>query len=195
MILLQHNFGDQSLLNLSEPIHLAYAKRHSAGFIVSTENLVPNLPLQWNKFQLMLMIAKNEKDDELLIWLDHDCLIIGDEEFNIPPLADFGAVWNLDLKFNTGVIVMRNSQRSREYFEQCLDLGEMPKEELHDQSRFNYEIHQSLIRVDVLNSRWNYYYNAWGRPQHPIQIMAWHDMDKHSAVLEMRKEIHVLRKT
>jgi hypothetical protein len=185
MIILQHYSGDDSLLPISNDLHVQYCKRHNAKFITCNERLC-NLEPQWDKLMMLLCCSKAEgKDHELLVFLDHDCLIVGDEEFDLHPLMDFGLVLNIWNSYNTGVIVMRNSSKSKDFLQYCLDLGNVIDQQVveHEQARFNRDYKKMGMNVETLNSRWNYYQTTY--PTLPIQVRAWHGVNKSHAACEM----------
>lgn len=187
--LLQHYCGPDSLLDITHDLHVNYAKRHNIDFITSDESLC-ELP-GWDKLQMLLSCGESE--GEILVFADHDCMIIGDELFSLSEGFDFGCVRNLWYDFNTGLIVMRNSQKSRDFLRRCLDLGEVDNPTaLHEHTRFHRELH--MVKIESLDSRWNFYCNSNPNPRRPIQVRAWHNIPKYLARSEMENLRGMLRR-
>ena len=201
MILMQHWFGpvDQGMLDIAEPWHRIWCQGHGVQYVVCHDNIRPDLPQYWAKFEMIVQASKTAQRDELLMFLDHDTLIVGDELPTLMPQSHCGCVRSNWGTLNFGVMIVKNKSMIIDYLQMCLDKGEkdlQPAEQYHEESRFLREQEHCPLRIETLDSRWNHWVNpfvkSWGEPMPPIQIEAWHAKDRQSARRQMQEMVDKL---
>jgi hypothetical protein len=66
-------------LDLTAPIHQAYADRHGFEYVVHKGALLPDWTGHWDAIPLMINLA-GQADTGLILWLDADALLVGDAD-------------------------------------------------------------------------------------------------------------------
>ncbi len=187
MILLQHASGDcVPLLEFAAPIHAADCARNGSEYRATYGALQRERTPHWDKIVLIKKTLAIAPEGELIAWLDADCLKINAAPFSLPDGYDLGMVQNARLQFNTGVIVIRNTQESRDFFEHVWNDG--PRQywqmRLHEQCVVN--LFRKDIEIAELDPAWNFWPNVCGQPRGVVRVMAWHSAMKPDALLGMR---------
>jgi len=180
--LVQHASGDHiRLLDIGRDRHAEYAKRHGLGYRATTGRKGARLHAMWDK-ELAILDALHERaDGAIVVWLDADCLIVGDEDLRtaLPDGMDVGMVRNTWGHLNAGAIWLRNSVATRALISAVYARGPMPPYGLNeDQPRLNSELRYAglLAKTAILDSRWNDYASSASRPTPPTQVRGWHNL-------------------
>ncbi|KAI3658524.1 hypothetical protein MP638_004835 [Amoeboaphelidium occidentale] len=150
--------GGDFLTMLSIKNKQDYARLHGYGFYLSTEQSDPLLKGAWNKVALVRDLLKNSTEKyEWIVWMDYDALIM-DMKFKIPfteyKSGGFDLVlWGQErelfelgdahMGLNTGVFYVRNTQWSRDLFQETSIYG-------HD----NGKKHEEVLKAELGNYDW-----------------------------------------
>lgn len=173
-ILLVHGSGSQeSLLEMVQPHLAAYATRHGYELRASTARVEgSNLAPQWDKIHLVRAALE---EAEYVLWVDCDILIRSLEEDILEGMgeSDFQALCLESTPHgvgpNSGVWILRNSQRAKEFLDLILATGPLPNATLNDQATIAHLLGYSylpfqtklvrkspwLVGTGILDSRWN----------------------------------------
>jgi hypothetical protein len=166
------------LLDVSGRRHSDYAARHHITFWSIRGDPQRERPPHWNK--VLLIQRALRMGFELVVWLDADTLIVRPgEDFRaaLPagapiglcrhPMPLNGHPWH----YNSGVIVVRNTEVSREFFDRVWQAGPV-RHHWQEQVRINELAHQQPEAVQVLADRWNSTMGVTACPDAVVQ--AWH---------------------
>jgi hypothetical protein len=178
-ILLQVATGQWcSLLQCAIPYH---SKVCEAQGIEYKTVLKPSYQLkgQWERYSVIQALLPDLADGDLLIYLDDDCLVVGDLTTALPDDFDIGVVkCSPDValrhgKRNVGAVWARVNERTRALYGAIVAAGPLPDPlAWHDQLVFNRELAKSDCRVFELDNRFNY---MEGRSRSgPVVVWAWH---------------------
>lgn len=135
------------LLELCEPRHLAYCKKHGIDYVVKRRNPEPGLPPSWGKIRLILDLFEDGYDQ--VTWLDSD-VTIDDLEGDVTESCSVGigmAWYNVPFPhFQAGVLVCNKSPETIQLLRDVLASGRSDPNS--DQSRAT----MGLWEQPVLNS-------------------------------------------
>lgn len=195
-LLIQHGDGEYArMLELTGARHAAYCERHSIAFW-TMRGSTPGLPSpHWNK--IALLIRGLEMNFEVLAWLDADTLIVRDETDIRCALAG-GAPIGLaqhpggagaDTHWNTGVMIVKNTPRVREFLDAVLKSGPLGNHVWQEQARILDVLPRFPDLVQRLDDRWNSTATVNEVPE-PI-VKAWHGFGKNACV-EIYEELRAL---
>lgn len=185
-VLIQQASGaHRSLLSLTQNLHSEYCERHGIDYwaFFGSPNDIGDRAPNWSR--VLLMEQANVAGYEYIIWLDADCLIVGDVDlregcekigFNMTrhDMSIFRDAGHADLydHWNTGAIYYRTSLGSAS----DLNYWWGTPDEGHgwaDQHSFNLAVKDGVIdtpnRIDL---RWNSTLPYFTSPE-PV-VMAWH---------------------
>jgi hypothetical protein len=188
--LIQHCAPPSPLLEIAATRHAPYCAEHDIEYLISDRRWC-KWPAQWDKLFFLADVANDAPEGALLVYADHDALIVGDEDLRCAPLgrALFGGVRNLWGDFNLGVMFVRNSAPMRALLK-ALTEHPIIGQALNEHRPFNVALREFRIESAALPRRWNDYRQAEvlsdGRP---TVIRAWHNEPKAFAEQAMRREL------
>ena len=181
-VLIQQADGEHlSLLELTAGRHAVYCARHRITYWSVQGGVQFSRPSHWNKIALIQRAL--DLGFDTVAWLDADTLILRDD-VDLRTALDGGGPLGLarhptpglgdsTTHYNSGVIILRNTPRTREFFHAVWEGG--PLENRHrwnDQARILDLLPQFPGLVQRLDDRWN---STVGLTEvdHPV-IKAWH---------------------
>jgi hypothetical protein len=152
----------QELLGLSGPIHARYATDFGYDFKPHGESLCPDRHPCHEKLFRLADALERSRDGDFLAYLDCDTLIVSRVDL-MTALGSNGfdiafSRWSNDRHYNTGVILLRASQATREFMLACK--RERPRLGVydrmsHDELIVNERLPASGLHVRNLDARWN----------------------------------------
>ena len=197
--LCQHGIGEHAeLITLVEGWHAAWCVRHKYVYVPSYARTAQahGRPAYFEKIQLLLKLCTLAAENALIVYLDADCLIV-----RTGPESDFenalleGVPVGMNFMpphrgsqfghFNSGVIVIRNTEKARVWLQRAWYMWPLPKLEhppgAYDELALNlalwaeYKEHgMGFVR---LPAKWN----CWAINEKGVDapiVRAWHGMDK-----------------
>jgi len=180
---------DLELLRLSYPIHSDFCRRHGFQYRASFLKSEPSgrSPI-WSYIPALRDELERLQDGALVVKLDADALIIGDEDLRgaLPDGADIGMVerqYMSNSVLNSGVIFVRNSEKVREIWRAIWDGYQGEEDNVAVNERL-LDIRSGLA-IAKLDGRYNFC-GAASPPTYPIQIRAWHGESKEAKFAGMK---------
>lgn len=181
-VLIQQASGDHGLmLELTAGRHAGYCARHGITYWPVLGGVQHSRTPHWNKIVLIQHALK--MGFATIAWLDADTLIVRDgEDFRTAldpaagPLAlarhPAHAASGSPEHWNSGVIILRNTPQTREFFQAVWDAGPLGEHCWHEQARIMDLLPRFPGLVQRLDDRWNSTETVTEVPD-PI-IKAWH---------------------
>lgn len=207
-VLVQHGVGTHAeLLAMSAPVHLAYCLRHDFYFIQDYDRHCPERKFEWEKLEVLRLVMQRAEPGGLVVWLDSDTLIVGDEDFRaaIPEDADAAMTGTRAcgltplsepvLYWNAGVMVLRNNLAVKAWLAATRQSWHEGKEEgppPHKDERALWK-HRKMVRIAELAPKWNVWRNNAHvvRPEEAV-VRAWHG-EQTDSVLRRMAELRASR--
>ncbi len=200
-IILQYSTIEQiNILDLSAPINKKYADRYGFEQIVDYKKRCFDRFVSWEKIAYLNEVLSSVEDDSLVVWVDSDCLLIGNEDLHtiLPQDKLIGMVQlrggigsqRITTWCNAGVIAMKNTKIIREFFANVWNRNTRT-----DEAAINAELEHlgKTIPFISLNAKWNCFKNNAQFCQQPI-IQSFHGMPFDKKLLEMHNLIERLYK-
>ncbi len=163
-VLIQQATGDsRPLLELSAGRHAAYCQRHRITYWPVIGDLQFGRHTRWSKIALVCRAL--EAGFETVTWLDADTLIVRNEVDIRAALHDGGPLAlalhpspglnGSPTHWNTGVMVMRNMPRTREFFAAVWERSPLDGHPWQDQARILALLPEFPELLQRLDDRWN----------------------------------------
>lgn len=169
------------LLDMTAGRHAAYCARHGITYWAVQGDVQFSRPPGWNKIPLIQRAL--EMGFQNVVWMDADAVIVRDEVDMRSALGDGGPLGmalhptpglnDSPTHYNSGVMIMRNAPRVREFFQAVWEGG--PLENRHrwtEQARILKLLPQFSNLVQRLDDRWNSTRDVTEVPD--AIIKAWH---------------------
>ena len=180
-VLIQQASGPaRPLLELSARRHANYCARHGITYWPLIGDVQFKHAPHWNK--IVLIRHALALGFETVAWLDADTLIVRDDEDLRRALNGGGPLALAEhptpglngapRHWNSGVMIMRNTPRTRAFFDAVWEAGPLERHRWHDQARILDLLPQFPGLVQRLDDRWNATYLVTDT-ERPI-IKAWH---------------------
>jgi len=181
-VVIQQASGNQvPLLGITVHHHAAYCARHGINYWPVFGNVQVGRAPHWNK--IVLVRHALEMGFDIVVWLDADTLVVRrDDDIRSALASDGGPLalaWHPGVEngfppshWNSGVMVMRNTPRVREFFKTVWELGPLGNHHWQEQARMLDLLPQYPDLVQRLDDRWNCTDGVTSAPQ-PV-ILAWH---------------------
>ena len=194
-VLIQQASGDcRLMLELSAARHAAYCARHGFNYWALLGDVQFERAPHWNKITLVRHALALGFD--IVAWLDADTLIVRDDE-DLRATLDGGAPLALALNpgeglpgttthWNTGVMFLRNTPRTRAFFDAVWQAGPIEGDSWHEQARIHTVLPEFPDLVQRLDDRWNSTPDV-NEVANPV-IMAWHG-EGSAAVVPLFEEL------
>lgn len=160
-ILVQSAYGTHSeMLRATMPAYAAYCRKYNITYMPVEGKLQNEVPPHWDKVKL-IQWALSLPSVEYVIWADADTAVVRDEE-DIRTAVDFGEIamcthWekNIGVHHNSGVMVIRNTERMRKFFDMVWD--DRKHQDFEEQLSINEflkleEFEEALVEMD---DKWN----------------------------------------
>ena len=186
-VITQHcTVEQQDLFDISRPINEAYAKKMGFEYIIDSVRRCPERSIYWEKIAWLRDLLPRLEDGSLVVWEDADSANIVDEDFckALPTGGILGMVQNragIDCKqlinwYNAGVIVMKNCDLVRNFFDRVwIRTEETDEEAMMGELRENGWIVGDGIKISSLEPKWN----CWINNAHicsNVVVQSWHGM-------------------
>ncbi len=190
-LIIQHASGESlPLLECAEPFHKAYPEPYCATYGVLQTERDPH----WDKVVVIRKALSIATVGDIVTWIDADCLRIDVTPFTLKDGMDIGMSRGYRKRqLNAGVIIMRNSERVRKWFDRIW--FEAPKHlwrsRLHEQCVMNLLIRG--VQCEELDSAWNFFPGSLNPPTQPVHVMAWHAASKTDALKGMAAAIERIK--
>jgi hypothetical protein len=180
-VLIQQASGQHAaMLEITAQRHADYCARHGITYWSLIGDVQFSRSAHWNK--IVLVQHALELGFETVAWLDADTLIVRDDE-DIRGALNGGGPLGLALHplpglddranhYNSGVMIMRNTSRTREFFNAVWEKGPLGNHQWHEQARILDLLPAFPDLVQPLDPRWNAT-NGLPPVRDPI-IKAWH---------------------
>jgi hypothetical protein len=178
-VLIQQASGDYvGMLHVTAAHHRRYAARHDFTFFSIQGDVQFERGPHWNKIRLIR--SAFDLGFDFIAWLDTDTLIV-DEEISLfdglpegppigmcrHPMAWQSQPWH----YNSGVILIRNEELSRRFFESVWNAGPV-KHPWQEQVRILEAADRFPESVQAIDARWNC--TEGSNPCSNPVVLAWH---------------------
>ena len=181
VVLIQQASGaSRPLLELTARRHANYCARHGITYWSLIGDVQIERAPHWNK--IVLIRHALALGFQTVAWLDADTLIVRDDEDIRGAINGGGPLAMAEhpapglngspCHWNSGVMIMRNTSRTRQFFDAVWKSGPLEKHPWHDQARILDLLPQFPGLVQRLDNRWNSTYKLTDL-ERPI-IKAWH---------------------
>jgi len=168
------------MLELSVARHAAYCAKHNITYWPVLGDVQFERAPHWNKITLVRHALA--LGFEIVVWLDADTLIVRDDE-DIRTALNGGGPLALaqhpspgfngsPTHWNSGVMVMRNTPRTREFFDAVWEAGPHGDHHWHEQARMLLLLPQFPDLLQRLDDKWNSTICLTDVPN-PV-VRAWH---------------------
>lgn len=151
------------MLELSAGHHAAYCDKHGITYWPVLGDVQFDRAPHWNKIALVRHAL--ELGFDLVAWLDADTLIVRDEEDIRTALNGGGplalaqhpseGINGTPTHWNSGVMIMRNAPRTREFFDAVWEAGPLGNHHWHEQARMLALLPEFPDLLQRLDDRWN----------------------------------------
>lgn len=194
-VLIQQASGDaRMMLELSADRHAAYCDKHRLTYWPVLGDVQFSRAPHWNKIALVRHALA--LGFETVVWLDADTLIVRDDEDIRSALNGGGplalarhptpGINGTPTHWNSGVMVMRNTARTREFFDAVWQAGPHGEHHWHEQARMLLLLPKFPDLVQQLDDRWNSTDCLTDVPN-PV-IKAWHGAGR-GAIVHIFEEL------
>lgn len=169
-IILQYSTPEQqAMLDTVMKINKPYANKFGIEYYVDGKRRCKERSIYWEKIAYLKEFLPTVEDGSLIIWVDADSLIVGDEDIRaiLPPNTNFGMVQmrgglggkQLFNWYNAGLLAMRNTKDVRDFLDRVWDRADE-----NDEASINAELKHTggfigslpLAKVDI---KWNCWSN------------------------------------
>ena len=172
----------EPILDLVAERHARYCLTHGLDYFPMREKVLVGRYQPLERYTLMQRYLA--MGYALVVWLDADCIIEGNESLSqaLPPEADFGGVRNLAGDINCGALWVRNTPRGvalmdrlvRELPAAVASAGNPVCEQRCVNTILKW-MSKPVLKLCEMDGRWNSYAFA-PVPTQPVQIRAYHDL-------------------
>ena len=215
--LVQHGCGDcGEMLKITRPYHEKVCKAHGVGYLPYLGAIPINKGrAEWMKLKLLNHLLPRLPEDCNVIWMDADAVWTLPQEnlfdafkaYNVTHLGMVKCYYRRKWRYNTGVMLIKNNQQTRDFLKLCYDMGPGIGMPAHDEGRINHEIDYGKHPITVVELPHKYNLckynlvvdNAQNRREvnmRPIKdavIKAWHGTPRDTAIKRIREEMTVLK--